>query len=95
MVFPIGLDCEFHNTQPKGNTMKEYEIHLCLPDSIPSETSIPITFFAATGMPAVGDIMKVTPDQKPLIVVARHWVAKPGVTHVYLVLEEHNSSPKP
>lgn len=73
--------------------MNEYEIHLRLPDSIPAGTSIPMTFFAATGLPAVGDIMKVTPDQKPLTVVARHWVASPGVTHVYLFLEDQNTPP--
>jgi len=68
--------------------MNEYEIHLSMPDGVAAADAIPMTFFAATGLPAVGDIMKITPDQKPLVVVARHWIAEPGVTHVYLILEE-------
>ena len=68
--------------------MNEYEIHLSLPDCVAASDTIPMTFFAATGLPVVGDVMKITPDRKPLVVVGRHWIAEPNVTHVYLVLEE-------
>jgi hypothetical protein len=72
----------------KGPPMNNVEIFLSFPEGFPKESAMPVHFDASSGTPAVGDIMKVTPDQRPLRVTKRQWVSTPKETQLHIHLEE-------